>query len=160
MCCSRLYATHNRDKVRPISQQFWTSAKANAGTAAGPVIVDRTQAPIPRSEIDWILQSLDADKAEDIVAIDLQGKSAIADWMIIATGTSSRQLVALGEKLVERLKQRDFPTVKVEGRQTGDWILIDAGDVIVHLFRPEVRAHYGLEKMWDDTGAATSRLAS
>lgn len=143
-----------------ISQHPVASAVSNAGVVSGSVIGDRSRAPITRSEIDWILTSLDADKAEDIVAIDLAGKSTIADWMIIATGTSGRQINALGEKLVERLKQRQFPTVKVEGRQSGDWVLIDAGDVIIHLFRAEVRSHYGLEKMWDDTGDATSGLTS
>ena len=121
------------------------SASDSARLAPGSVVADRS-----RTEIDWILEALDADKAEDIVAVDLNGKTSIADWMIIASGRSSRQVTSLCDKMVERFKEKfDFP-IKVEGQQTGDWILIDAGDIIIHLFKPDVRAHYGLEKMWDD----------
>ncbi|MEM8916409.1 MAG: ribosome silencing factor [Pseudomonadota bacterium] len=115
-------------------------------------MIDRSPA-----QIDWILAALDSDKAEDIVAIDLEGKSSIADWMIIATGRSSRQVGALSDKMVERLKQQGCSSIKVEGRQTGDWILIDAGDVIIHLFKPDVRTHYGLEKMWDEAGLSPAQ---
>ena len=95
-----------------------------------------------------IINSLENDKAEDVVQIDLRGKSTIADAMIIASGRSSRQVAALSDHLVERLKQDHSIRCKVEGKDTGDWVLIDAGDVIVHVFRPEVRAFYQLEKMW------------
>jgi ribosome-associated protein len=94
------------------------------------------------------LDSLDQDKAEEVVPIDLRGKSSLADHMVIASGRSARQVTAIAEKLVERLKLRFGRTPRVEGKQTGDWVLIDAGDVIVHVFRPEVRAFYQLEKMW------------
>ncbi len=95
-----------------------------------------------------VLQSLDDDKAEDVVAIDLAGKSEMADHMIIASGRSSRQVVAIAEKLTDRLKSGFGIYAKVEGADQGDWVLIDAGDVIVHVFRPEVREFYQLEKMW------------
>lgn len=95
-----------------------------------------------------ILASLEDDKAEDIVQIDLRGKSTIADWMVVASGRSSRQVASMSEKLVERLKQEHAIPCKIEGKDTGDWVLIDAGDVIVHVFRPEVRDFYQLEKMW------------
>lgn len=96
---------------------------------------------------DFIVESLDADKAEDIVTIDLTGKSVIADYMVIATGRSARQVSALGKKLSTRLSEKGTQT-KVEGLQVGDWVVVDAGDVVVHLFRPEVRDFYGLEKLW------------
>ena len=95
-----------------------------------------------------IEQSLDADKAEDINIIDLKGQTAIADYMVIATGRSSRQVAALAEKLQERLKARGIKEIRTEGLRTCDWVVVDAGDVIVHLFRPEVREFYNIEKMW------------
>lgn len=106
--------------------------------------------PQPSSEalLDHILASLADDKAEDIVQIDLRGKTAIGDYMVIASGRSTRQVAAMADKLIERLK-RDFERqARVEGKDTGDWVLIDTGDVIVHIFRPEVREFYQLEKMW------------
>lgn len=98
--------------------------------------------------LDLILKSLDDDKAEDVVSIDLRGRSDMADWMVICSGRSSRQVTAISEKLVDRLKQELGRSSKIEGKETGDWVLIDTGDVIVHVFRPEVRDFYNLEKMW------------
>ncbi|MGL4311287.1 MAG: ribosome silencing factor [Paracoccaceae bacterium] len=95
-----------------------------------------------------VLASLDDDKAEEVVTIDLRGKSEMADHMVIASGRSSRQVGAIAEKLVDRLKQDFGRSCKIEGKGQGDWVLIDAGDVVVHLFRPEVRDFYQLEKMW------------
>ena len=95
-----------------------------------------------------VLSSLDDDKAEDIITIDLRGRSSIADYMVICSGRSSRQVGAIAEKLVERLKQVTGRTARVEGKETGDWVLVDTDDVIVHIFRPEVREFYQLEKMW------------
>lgn len=99
-----------------------------------------------------ILASLDDDKAEDIVQIDLRGRSDMADYMVICSGRSSRQVAAISEKLVDRLKQEFGRLSKIEGKETGDWVLIDTGDVIVHVFRPEVREFYQLEKMWLPAG--------
>lgn len=96
-----------------------------------------------------VLSSLDDDKAEDIVAIDLVGKTSLADHMVIATGRSSRQVSALSHKLVDRVKAAGFDRPKVEGDNTSDWVIVDTGDIIVHLFRPEVREFYNLEKLWD-----------
>jgi len=98
--------------------------------------------------LDLILKSLDDDKAEEIVQIDLRGRSAMADHMVVASGRSSRQVAAISEKLLERLKAQFRLSARVEGKETGDWVLIDTGDVVVHVFRPEVRAFYQLEKMW------------
>lgn len=99
-----------------------------------------------------IISSLDDDKAEDVVEIDLRGKTAIGDFMVIASGRSTRQVAAMSEKLVDRLKKDYGFTAKIEGKDAGDWVLIDTGDVIVHIFRPEVREFYQLEKMWQATG--------
>jgi ribosome-associated protein len=106
-----------------------------------------------------ILASLDDDKAEDVVAIDLRGRSSIADWMVICSGRSARQVAAISEKLVERLKDEFGRVSRVEGKETGDWVLIDTGDVVVHVFRPEVREFYQLEKMWMPAGAHAPRGA-
>jgi ribosome-associated protein len=95
-----------------------------------------------------ILASLDDDKAEEVVQIDLRGKSEMADYMVICSGRSTRQVAAIAEKLVDRLKQDHNRLCRIEGKDTADWVLIDAGDVIVHVFRPEVREFYQLEKMW------------
>ncbi|MFU8833707.1 ribosome silencing factor [Roseovarius autotrophicus] len=113
-----------------------------------------TTAPQADSETQLaaILKSLDDDKAEDVVQIDLRGKSAIGDYMVICSGRSSRQVSAIAEKLAERLKQEHGVLCRIEGKETGDWVLIDTGDVIVHVFRPEVREFYQLEKMWLPSG--------
>ncbi|NDR57805.1 ribosome silencing factor [Pseudoruegeria sp. M32A2M] len=103
--------------------------------------------------LERILSSLAEDKAEDVVTIGLRGKSEMADHMVVCSGRSSRQVAAISDKLVERLKA-DFGVIsKVEGKDAGDWVLIDAGDVIVHVFRPEVREFYQLEKMWQSVGS-------
>lgn len=102
-----------------------------------------------------ILSSLDDDKAEDVVTIDLRGRSAMADHMVIASGRSSRQVAAIAEKLVERFKQETGRSPRIEGKDAGDWVLIDTDDVIIHVFRPEVREFYQLEKMWLPSDALT-----
>ena len=95
-----------------------------------------------------IEQSLDADKAEDIASIKLDDQTGLADYMIIASGTSSRHVSALTDKILKRLALNGIKSVHVEGQARADWVAIDAGDVIVHLFRPEVRSFYNIEKMW------------
>ncbi|MCZ4352487.1 ribosome silencing factor [Roseovarius aestuarii] len=99
-------------------------------------------------QLTRILKSLDDDKAEEIIQIDLRGKSSIGDYMVICSGRSTRQVNAIAEKLMDRLKQELNVPARSEGKETGDWVLIDTGDVIVHVFRPEVRDFYQLEKMW------------
>ncbi|WP_299923084.1 ribosome silencing factor [uncultured Pelagimonas sp.] len=94
------------------------------------------------------LEILDDNKAEDVVQVNLRGKSSVCDSMVICSGRSSRQVSAISDKLVEELKHRLGVLSKIEGKDTGDWVLIDAGDVVVHVFRPEVREFYQLEKMW------------
>lgn len=95
-----------------------------------------------------IEKSLDADKAADITTISLNDQSALADYMIIASGTSSRHVAALAEKIRERLEARGYKGLRIEGTAQADWVVIDAGDVIVHIFRPEVRSFYNMERMW------------
>lgn len=102
--------------------------------------------------LDVVLSSLQDDKAEDIVQIDLTGKSAMADKLVVASGRSTRQVSAMAQKLMDRVKETFRLTARVEGKDTGDWVLIDTGDVVVHIFRPEVREFYQLEKMWQDIG--------
>jgi ribosome-associated protein len=101
--------------------------------------------------LDLIEKTLADGKAEDPVVIDLQGKTGIADHMVIATGRSQRQVLALAERMLHTLKDHGHGRAAVEGLPHGDWVLIDAGDVIIHLFRPDVRAYYNLEKMWGAT---------
>ena len=102
-----------------------------------------------------IVTSLDDDKATDIEVIDLSGQSALADYIVVASGTSSRQIIRMAEKLRERLEARGHKHMRTEGTGQGNWVVCDAGDVIVHLFRPEVREFYNIEKMWSVPGAGT-----
>ena len=122
--------------------------KETATIAALPARRRKTQPEAPPAPdlLARIIASLEDGKAEDIVTIDLAGKTLIADYMVVATGRSSRQVVSLAEHLSEALPKKW--RAAVEGKAQGDWVLIDAGDVIVHIFRPEIRAHYNLEKMW------------
>lgn len=103
---------------------------------------------------ELVLRSLDDDQAVDVTSIPLKGKTAIADHMVIASGRSTRQVASMAQKLAERIKGELKREVRVEGLQTADWVLLDAGDVIVHIFRPEVRSFYNLEKMWAFDGPA------
>jgi ribosome-associated protein len=95
-----------------------------------------------------VLRSLDDDQAVDVTSIPLKGKTAIADHMVIASGRSTRQVASMAQKLAERIKGELKREVRIEGLPAADWVLLDAGDVIVHIFRPEVRSFYNLEKMW------------
>ena len=109
---------------------------------------------------ELVLHSLDEDQAQDVVSIPLEGKSSIADHMVIASGRSTRQVASIATKLAERLKREGFGNPRIEGLPAADWVLIDAGDVVVHLFRPEVRSFYNLERMWgfgDEGAVATGR---
>jgi nicotinate-nucleotide adenylyltransferase len=120
--------------------------------AKGQTIPDTRTLPDRSKDTEALLalvrRSLDDDKAEDVVVIDLKGKSAFADYMVIASGRSNRQVVAIADHLADKLKQAGHGYTPVEGKQGGDWVLVDAGDVVVHVFRPEPRAFYALEKMW------------
>ncbi len=102
---------------------------------------------------DLVLKQLDDDQAQEIVSIPLDGKSSIADHMVIASGRSTRQVASIAQKLAEEVKKAGFGPARIEGLPQADWVLIDAGDVVVHLFRPEVRSFYNLERMWSFEGA-------
>ncbi|MFM5929973.1 MAG: ribosome silencing factor [Novosphingobium sp.] len=123
---------------------------------ASPEPANAGAIPLPPSEPGslhaLVLQSLDDDQAQEIVSIPLEGKTAIADHMVIASGRSTRQVAAMAQKLSERIKQGGFGHVRIEGLPAADWVLVDAGDVVVHLFRPEVRTFYNLERMWGFDG--------
>lgn len=132
------------------------SATPSAGQPAPASAAVMTAKAHPTSQqlLEAVLKSLDDDKGEDIVQIDLRGKSEIGDYMVIASGRSTRQVAAMAEKLTDRLKADYGILSKTEGKSAGDWVLIDTGDIIVHLFRPEVREFYQLEKMWQPGAAA------
>jgi ribosome-associated protein len=107
------------------------------------------QAPPPADDVlQAVKASLDRDKADDVVIIDLAGKTSIADYMIIASGASKRQIAAMSDHIIEKIKEFGSGSVAVEGTGHCDWVLIDAGDVLVNLFRPEVREFYALERLW------------
>jgi ribosome-associated protein len=108
---------------------------------------------------ELVLRSLDDDQAVDVVTIPLTGKSSIADHMVIASGRSTRQVASMAQKLTERIKKELGRNVRIEGLPIADWVLIDADDVIVHLFRPEVRSFYNLERMWAFEERAPSAAA-
>lgn len=101
---------------------------------------------------DLVMRQLDDDQAQEIVSIPLEGKSSVADHMVIASGRSTRQVASMAQKLAEKVKQAGFGPARIEGLPAADWVLIDAGDVVVHLFRPEVRSFYNLERMWSFEG--------
>ena len=150
---------HSATAIRAVRPPRRTNAKGQTiittedqGTPARNAPTGGRQAPERGKDTDALLalvrRSLDDDKAEDVVVIDLKGKSAFADYMVIASGRSNRQVVAIAEHLADRLKQAGQGHRPVEGKQTGDWVLVDGGDIVVHIFRPEPRAFYALEKMW------------
>jgi len=141
----RLNSTHNI-KEEPVLSERADAAKVTAAPEVAPVIPDTDK---PGSALlQLVLNSLESDKAEDVVPIPLSGKSEMADYMVIASGRSSRQVIAMSEKLSDRLKGELGRACRTEGKENGDWVLLDCGDVVVHIFRPEVREFYQLEKMW------------
>jgi ribosome-associated protein len=117
----------------------------------------------PKTDVEQlpklVLTSLDDDQAVEVVSIPLEGKSNIADHMVIASGRSTRQVASMATKLAERIKQQFGKNVRIEGLPAADWVLIDADDVIVHLFRPEVRSFYNLERMWSFGDEAVTATA-
>ncbi|MCW5771124.1 MAG: ribosome silencing factor [Rhodospirillaceae bacterium] len=111
--------------------------------------------PSAKEQLELITASLDDDKAENIVVIDLQGKASFADFMVVATGRSDRQVGAMADHIIRKLKELGVGRIPAEGRQRGDWVLLDSGDVVVHLFKPETRSFYNIEKLWSVEPAET-----
>ncbi len=127
-----LTTAHRSGEMRPRSPRLATARRELAAAAA----------------IKVVLTSLEDSKGEEIASIDITGKSAMADYMVVASGRSARHVAAIADRLISDLKEAGGDHFRVEGLPAGDWVLIDAGDIIVHVFRPEVRAFYNLEKMW------------
>jgi ribosome-associated protein len=134
-----------------------TSAISRAGRQTRPATVSGGR-PDAAETLRIVLARLEETKAEDAVTIDLRGKTSIGDFMVVASGRSNRHVSAVADHLLKDLGEAGVPGVRVEGMPHCDWVLIDAGDVIVHIFRPEVRAFYNLEKMW--AGGGSARRAS
>lgn len=120
----------------------------NVSSAGTPAATAAENALSSEQLLSRILTSLEDGKAEEVITIDLQGRSALADYMVIASGRSARQVSALAENLAENYKKATGRSARIEGKDAGDWVLIDTDDVVVHVFRPEVREFYQLEKMW------------
>jgi ribosome-associated protein len=140
----------------PLSTQVIARTRAKTSAVPRPVseVRDASQT------LNIVLERLDEMKAEDIVTIDLTGKSSITDCMVVASGRSSRHVGSVADDVVEHLKKAGLKDIRVEGQPHCDWVLIDAGDVIVHVFRPEVREFYAIEKMWADTKSPARRKSS
>ncbi len=151
-------ARHRGDERCATKEDYVLSFTTDAAGAAeqGAAVMAPVMDATSEAQLDRILTSLDEDKAEEIVQIDLRGKSAMADYMVICSGRSSRQVSSISEKLADRLKHEFGILSKIEGKDAGDWVLIDTGDVIVHVFRPEVREFYQLEKMWQPARATAT----
>jgi ribosome-associated protein len=122
--------------------------KAAKAKVAAPKKVVAVAAPVWPPMISAVLRQLDDAKAEQVVTMDLSGKSTIADTMIVATGRSNRHVNAIADQVVDELSKHGMKNIRIEGVPQCDWVLVDAGDVIVHVFRPEVRSFYNLEKLW------------
>ncbi|NBB14154.1 ribosome silencing factor [Caulobacter sp. SLTY] len=134
-------ACSERTRSTPLNRELAPQAQEATISAS-------TDEALPGSLEDLILSRLDDDKAQDIVLIDLKGKSPMADSMIVASGRSHRHVGALADHVLRTLKDAGHGRARVEGLPHCDWVLIDAGDVVVHLFRPEVRTFYNIEKIW------------
>jgi ribosome-associated protein len=134
----------NQKGAIPLHNETAPRAQEDVGAAA-PSMDDQDRITVLEN---LILARLDDDKAQDVVFIDLKGKSAVADGLIVASGRSHRHVGAMADHLLRALKEQGYGKARIEGLPHCDWVLIDTGDVIVHLFRPEVRAFYNIEKIW------------
>ncbi len=145
----------------PITEAFVASlplGPAHAAAKLAQSLAQKPEQPEVGSESlhQLVLAQLDDDQAQEIVSIPLEGKSSIADYMVIASGRSTRQVATMAQKLAEAIKKAGLGNARIEGLPAADWVLIDAGDVVVHLFRPEVRTFYNLERMWSFEGSETA----
>jgi ribosome-associated protein len=137
--------------------------RAPAASRAGKAPREAAERPARGIDVEnatrVVLASLEDDKAEDILAIDIRGKSSFADMLVVASGRSARHVGALADHVLRKLKDAGVKDVRVEGLPQADWVLVDAGDVVVHLFRPEVRSFYNIEKIWSGAASPDSRAS-
>ncbi len=144
----------------PLNQDPAPRAQEDKGPARGAMASEDPASRIQALE-EMILARLDDDKAQDVIFIDLKGKSAVADGLVVASGRSHRHVGAMADHLLRALKDEGYGKARVEGLPHCDWVLIDTGDVIIHLFRPEVRTFYNIEKIWSvDAGHRTDVKAA
>ena len=129
-------------------QTLTTALRSEEGRTRPPRLATARRELAAAAALKLVLKSLEDAKAEDLVSIDITGKSPLADHMVVVSGRSQRHVAAIAERLIGDLKDAGGGDIRVEGQRTGDWVLIDAGDLIVHVFRPEIRSFYNLEKMW------------
>ena len=147
------------DTQLPMTEAFVASLPLGATQAAATLAQSLAKPEMgPAALHQLVLAQLDDDQAQDVVSIPLEGKSSIADHMVIASGRSTRQVASMAQKLAEKIKHAGYGHARVEGLPAADWVLIDAGDVVIHLFRPEVRSFYNLERMWSFEGSEASML--
>jgi ribosome-associated protein len=152
-------ALKSGDTRLPITEAFVASIPLAPAQAAANAAQSLARTEMGSDTLhQLVLKQLDDDQAQEIVTIPLEGKSSIADHMVIASGRSTRQVASMAQKLAEEIKKAGFGHARIEGLPAADWVLIDAGDVVVHLFRPEVRSFYNLERMWSFEGSETSML--
>ncbi len=147
-------AAADKAAVKLVANNGDTVAQKLAGGADADRLAGLSPEAYSRELLAIILSELEDDKAEDVVSIPLAGKSDIADHMVIASGRSQRHVSAMADKIVRRLKDSGLARAQIEGANAADWVLIDAGDVIVHIFRPEVRSFYNLERVWSEAAHA------
>lgn len=142
----------NRDETNDYASASAAPSTEHQSNAHVPKHLWEEAIKDPEKLVQLTIRALEFDKAEDLTTIDLKNQATFADYMIIATGRSARQVIALADKMIERLKGAGNRHIKAEGLTQGDWVLIDAGDIVIHLFKPEVREFYNIEKIW---GAGT-----
>jgi ribosome-associated protein len=151
-CCGQV-PSGGTEREGPLS----TAAISRAGSRRSPDIV--SQRPDAEETLRIVLARLDDMKAEDTTSIDLRNHSVIADYLVVTSGRSNRHVGSVADRVLEDLRNAGLTGIRVEGMRQCDWVLLDAGDVIVHIFRPEVRAFYSLEKMWSPSRADTRRAS-
>ena len=157
VCASRSAFT-GAPSGSPTARKAPSAKVSKSARKSGPAPQHRDEEEVSLESL--ITARLDEDKAQDIVLIDIKDKSSVADSIVVASGRSARHVGALADHLLRALKDAGYGRARVEGLPQADWVLIDAGDVIVHVFRPEARAFYNLEKMWAGGGSAGHRRAS
>lgn len=148
---------------RACSVQFWKGRPLTTVHAKGSAHRVFPQSPVRSAEaaaraLELVLASLEDSKAEDIVTINIAGKSALGDYMVVVSGRSSRHVMAISDHLISDMKDEGYNNARIEGQETGDWVLIDMGDIIIHVFRPEIREFYNIEKMWAAPDMEDGRL--